>query len=209
MHVTIVHYNHRVWVGNGCIWSRVHSMNLWNFSVLKEPSMISQWRTPSSRDSAGSTEYLENENSFSLCYTHLQYWSTYLFPQRKKAVLVAFVPCIAHAQPLYVVWWLTVLSSTKTSWLGSYIPIQAANIDLFSMLHSSGIRESWNILLVTYSAQLVWLCAFFMLYLPFTKVLHIVDVAMDTPWFSSSSRHSSSKYTSGVLLIVFQRYCEV
>ena len=69
--------------GNGCIWSRVHSMNLWNFSVSKEPSMMSQWRTPSSRDSAGSTEYLEHENSFSLCYAHLWYWSAYLCPQQK------------------------------------------------------------------------------------------------------------------------------
>ena len=196
-------------VGNGCIWSRVCSMNLWNFAVSKAPSMMSQWRTPS-RDSVRSTKYLEHESSFSLCYAYLWYWSTYLFPQQKKAFLVAFIPCVAHAWPLYVVWWLTALSLTKTSCLGSNIPIQAANIDLFLTLCSSAIWESWNILLVTYSVQLVWLHTFFMLYPPFTKVLHVnvVDVTTDTPWFSSSSRHSSSKYTSGVLLIVFQRYCE-
>ena len=34
-------------------------MNLKKLSVLKEPSMMSQWMTPSSRDSAGNTEYLE------------------------------------------------------------------------------------------------------------------------------------------------------
>ena len=45
-----------------------------------------------------------------------------------------------------------------------------------------------------------------MLYPPFTKVLPIVATTTDT---SSSSRHSSSKYTPGVLLIVFQRSCEV
>ena len=34
-------------------------MNLKNVAVSKVPSMISQWRTPCSRDSAGRTEYLE------------------------------------------------------------------------------------------------------------------------------------------------------
>ena len=45
--------------GKGCIQSRVLSMNLWNVVVSKAPSMMSQWSTPSSSDSAGSTEYLK------------------------------------------------------------------------------------------------------------------------------------------------------
>jgi hypothetical protein len=34
-------------------------MNVKKLAVSKAPSTMSQWRTPSSRDSAGNTEYLE------------------------------------------------------------------------------------------------------------------------------------------------------
>ena len=55
---------------------------------------------------------------------------------------------------------------------------------------------------IRYTCTKIQLHTFFMLYPPFTKVLHIVDIATDTPCLSSSSRHSLSKYTSSVLFSV-------
>ena len=68
----------------------------------------------------------------------------YLFPWQKKVILVALILCIAHAQPLYVEWWSTALSSMKMSWFGSYIPIQVVNMECFSTLCSSAVWESWS-----------------------------------------------------------------
>ena len=52
--------------GNGCIWSRVRSMNFWNVAVSNAPSIMSQWRTPCSRDNAGRVKYLECINHINL-----------------------------------------------------------------------------------------------------------------------------------------------
>jgi hypothetical protein len=66
--------------------------------VSKAPSMMSQWRIPSSKDSAGNTEYLEWKLVRSN-YTSSKLVLTHLLPRQKKAFLVAFQPHKAQARP--------------------------------------------------------------------------------------------------------------
>jgi len=65
--------------------------------MLKVPSRMSQWMTPSLRDSAGSTEYLE-KNELVLMISHLA-WPDLPLATTKKAFLVAFQPYMAQAHP--------------------------------------------------------------------------------------------------------------
>ena len=88
-------------------------------------------------------EALRNSIALVICITWYQY--VYLFPQQKKVFLVPFIPCIAHAWPLYVIWQSTALLSMKMSCFGSYVPIWVVNMDCFSTLHSSAVWESWSI----------------------------------------------------------------
>src|SRR6266550_6200388 len=111
-------------------------MKCWNDVVQNEPSTISQWMIPSFRESAGSTEYLENVSAQIM---HLD-MMTYRCPRTKKAFRCAAVPRIDHANPRYVVRRSTELSSTKTSWWAAYCPILVLYSSHFSAERSAATR---------------------------------------------------------------------
>lgn len=81
--------------GNGHMLSRSPSIKDVNISVQNDPSTISQWRMPSTRERAGRTEKLRDSQLQSQQLRK----KTYRHPCTKNALRCAFVPLIDHACP--------------------------------------------------------------------------------------------------------------
>ena len=160
---------------------------------------MSQWRTLSLKDSAGSTKYLQWEDCFSF-HSIFMKLTCLPFPSTKELFPPCFHPMYRPCPSSVCCMMIngTFVNKNKLVWLICSNP----SCKYGSLLGTSfkGCVGELKVWFVRYTCTIGLVTCLFMLYPPFTKVLHIVDVAADTLCISSSSRHSSSKYTSSVLL---------
>ena len=160
---------------------------------------MSQWRTPSSRDRAGSTKYLKQ-----YCLSYMLYMISICvpFPSTEKGFPGGFhpmySPCMTSVCHMMIN--CTFINENELVWLVcSYTSCKCGL--LLHALFKCCVRKLKCLSVSDIHSWLV-LHTFVMVKLPFTNVLHIVNVPTSTPCFSISSSHSSSKYTSSVLLRV-------
>jgi hypothetical protein len=172
--------------------------------MLKVPLRMLQWMTPSSRDSTGSTEYLE-KNELVLMISHFA-WPDLPLATTKKGFPGSLSTMYGPGPSMVS---CAVIDSTliHKDKLISLISAYASH-KICSFLSTSlncSVRELFCMLVLLPCDQELILHTFFILYPPLLSVLQIVDVDTDTPYLSWSSNPNSLRYRSGVLLRVLKR----
>jgi hypothetical protein len=153
--------------------------------VSKAPLRMSQWMTPSLRDSAGSTEYLE-KNELVLMISHFA-WPDLPLAMTKKGFPGSLLTTYGSGLSMVS---CAVIDSTliHKDKLISLISAYASH-KICSFLSTSlncSVRELFCMLVLHLPPcnQKLILHTFFILYPPLLSVLQIVDMDTDTPCLS-------------------------
>ena len=170
---------------------------------------MSQWRTPSSREwkAAWAVRNTLNEMSkWVLMISGFARPDLLILPQQKKgfpgSLSTTYGPSPSTVSCAAING--TLVHKDKLIWLISSYASCKICLFLNTSLDCSA-RELFCMLVLPPCDQELILHTFFILYPPFLSVLQIVDMDTDTPCFSWSSNHNSSRFKSGVLPTVLKR----